>query len=99
MKKAAAAAFVRASRVALRVACGSGGALNGAVFLTEAFDTAGGVNDLLLAGVERVAFGTDFDVQRFRARGAGLEVVAAAAGDADFDVVRMHGVFHDGVLW
>jgi len=68
----------------------SGRALDVAVLLTETLDTAGGINDLLLAGVERVAFGADFDVQGLGVCGAGLEVVAAAAGDVDFDVVWMH---------
>jgi hypothetical protein len=43
----------------------SGGLL--AVFLAEALDAAGGVDDLLLAGVEGVAGGADFDVQRLAA--------------------------------
>ncbi len=33
------------------------------VFLGEAFDAAGGVDELLFAGEERVAIGADFDVK------------------------------------
>jgi len=32
------------------------------VFFSEAFDAAGGVNQLLFAGEERVAIGADFDI-------------------------------------
>jgi hypothetical protein len=45
----------------------SGGLL--AVFLAEALDATGGVDDFLLAGVEGVARGADFDVQRLDAGG------------------------------
>src|SRR5690606_11737941 len=41
---------------------GSAQALDVAVFLAEALDTAGGVDDLLLAGVERMAGRADLDV-------------------------------------
>ena len=71
---------------------GTGG--SAAVFLTEAFDTAGGVEDLLFAGVKRMAFGADFDVKRLDHRGLGLEAVATAAGHIDFGVVRVQTVFH-----
>ena len=74
------------------------GTLDVAVFLAEAIDTTSGIDDLLLARVEGVALGADFDVQRLGAGRAGLEVIATAAVHVDFDVIRMDGVFHDGSL-
>jgi hypothetical protein len=69
-----------------------------AVFLAEFLDATGGVHDFLLAGVERVAFGTHFDVQVFAARGAGFKLVAATACYGDGAVVRMNVGFHSVVL-
>jgi len=92
-KKAAEAAFARPqSGTAL---CH---ALDIAVFLTEALDASGGIDDLLLAGIERMAFGADFYVQRLAAGRAGLEFVAATARDFDFGVVRVYRFFHDRFL-
>ena len=54
------------------------------VLAVELLDTAGGIDDLLLAGVERVAFGANFDVQVLGHGRAGLESVAARAGHFDF---------------
>jgi len=93
MKKAAAAAFVCSLRAF--ALCDT---LNGAEFLTEAFDATGGIDDLLLAGVERMALGADFDVERLAAGRASLEFVAATARDIDFDVVRVYRFFHDRFL-
>jgi len=65
------------------------------VFLTEPFNAPGGVDDLLFAGVERVAVRTDFDVQRgFPVCGTGDKGVAARAGDGDFVIVRVDTFFH-----
>jgi hypothetical protein len=69
-----------------------------AVLLAEALDTAGSVDNLLLAGVERMAGGADFDVQWLDAGGLSGELVATAAGDFDLAVVRVDGVFHFIVL-
>jgi hypothetical protein len=69
-----------------------------AVFLTEALDATGSIDNLLLAGVERVAGGADFDVQRLAAGGAGRELVAAAAGNFDRDVIRVDAGLHLVVL-
>jgi hypothetical protein len=69
-----------------------------AVLLAEFFDAAGGVNDLLLAGVKRMAQRADFDIQRLAVGGTGLEGVPAAAGDRDFVVIGMDIGFHAGVL-
>ena len=46
----------------------------------EAFYSATGVDQLLLAGVERVAGGADLDVN-LRFGGAGIELVAAGAAN------------------
>jgi hypothetical protein len=69
--------------------------LGDAVLLAEFLDPAGGVHDLLLAGVERVAGGTDFHVQGLFHGGAGGEAVAAAARHVDFVVLGMNAGFHD----
>src|SRR5690606_31877698 len=62
--------------------------------LLEAIDTAAGVHDLLLAGVERVAFAAHVDAQILAQGGAGLDHVAAGAGHIDLDVVRTDVGFH-----
>ena len=64
------------------------------VLLAEAFDATGGIHDLLLAGVERVAGRAHFDVQRLAQRRAGFERVAAGAGDGDNVVVGVNALFH-----
>ena len=53
----------------------------GGVLATEALDASGGINQLLLAGEERVAGGADFEDDVSLVGGAGLEVVAAGAAD------------------
>jgi hypothetical protein len=88
-KKAAEAAF-------LYTFARSGRTLHGAVFLPEALDAASGIDNLLLACVERMAGGTDFDVQGLAAGGAGCEGVATTAGDVDFNVIRVNAGFHVG---
>jgi hypothetical protein len=65
-----------------------------AIFLVELLDTAGGVDDFLRAGIKRMAFGTDFDVQRLSHGGPGLEGIATAAGDGKFVILRMDIGFH-----
>ena len=92
-KKAAEAAFVRLQPGTVLYR-----ALDIAEFLTEAFDAAGGVDDLLLAGIERMAFGADFDVQRLSAGRTGLEIVAAAARDSNFNIIRVYFCFHHRFL-
>ena len=57
------------------LAAGGGFArVGGGVLAAEALDAAGGVDQLLLAGEERVAGGADFDDDVALVRGAGLEV-------------------------
>src|SRR5664279_5056254 len=56
-----------------------------------------GVQDLLLAGVERVAVRADLDVDLAAGLGApGGEVVTATAGDLGRHVRRMNSGLHDG---
>ena len=60
----------------------------------EALDTSGGVDDLLLAGKERMAGVAELDTERF-AGAADLETVAAGAGDGSVMVFWMDSCFHD----
>ena len=78
--------------------CGGGcGFCSGVgVFLGKAFDAARGVQKLLLSGKERVAVGTDFNVQPFTFYGGtGLEVVSARAVDGNGVIVGMNTGFHE----
>ena len=59
----------------------------------EAVHTAAGIDQLLLAGVERVALRADFHVD-LGLGGAGLDDVAARAGDGAVNVVGMDTLFH-----
>lgn len=66
------------------------------VFLGEAFDATGGVNQLLLAGKERVAIGADFDTELIAFDGrASLEIIAASAMHCDGVIVGVDTGFHD----
>ena len=62
--------------------------------MTELLNATGGVHDLLLAGVERMALGADFDVEIAASGGAGLELVAATAGDSHVRIIWMNIGFH-----
>ena len=64
-----------------------------AVALLEAIDTAAGVNELLLAGVVRVALGADFNAQLLLG-GTGDESVAANAGHGNLLILRMDAFLH-----
>ena len=59
----------------------------------EALDASTGVNELLLAGVERVALVAEVDGQG-RDGGAGGPSVAAAAADGSLDVIRVDTLLH-----
>ena len=61
--------------------------------LVEALNTSAGVNQLLLASVERMALGANFDVD-LGFGGTSLDDVAACAGDGAVNVVRMDTLFH-----
>jgi hypothetical protein len=87
--------------------CGLGGGWGGGaaglgagklgVFLLEAFDAAGGVDELLLAGVEGVADAADFDLDVLEVR-AGFEGVSAGAADFRKVVLGVDFLFH-GILF
>src|SRR5208282_559303 len=87
--------FVVAPAELYRSALAFGGWL-ALVLLLESFDAARGIDDFLLAGVERVALGAHFDVQIVVERRARLEFVAATADDIDFRVFGVDFLFHDG---
>ena len=61
--------------------------------LVETINTSTGVNQLLLAGIERVALGADFNTDLLLG-GAGGEGVAASATDGGLLVLRMDAFFH-----
>jgi hypothetical protein len=74
---------------------GQSGLSAAAVLLAEALDAARGIDHLLLAGPERMAFGTHFNVQRrLGERRLRRESIAARASDLDFFVIRMDFGFH-----
>ena len=76
---------------------GSGCAFSGgffAVALVEAVDASGGIDQLLLAGKERVASGTNFDVQVTFLGRASLESLAARTGDCNINVFWVNSWFH-----
>ena len=77
----------------LRCGCAFGGSFL-AIALVEAIDASGGIDQLLLAGKERVASGTNFDVQVTFLGGASLERLAARAGDGDINVFWVNSWFH-----
>ena len=64
------------------------------IALVEAIDASGGIDQLLLAGKERVASGTNFNVQVTFLGGASMECLAARAGDGDIDVFWVNSWFH-----
>ena len=81
----------------VRLMLGSGCAFGGgflAIALVEAIDASGGIDQLLLAGKERVASGTNFNVQVTFLGGASFEGLAARAGDGDLDVFWVNSWFH-----
>jgi hypothetical protein len=66
------------------------------VLFGEAFDAAGGVNQLLFAGEERMAIGADFDVELLAFDGrASLEIVAAGAVNGYGVIVGVNTGFHE----
>jgi len=81
----------------VRLMLGSGCVFGGgflAVALVEAIDASCGIDQLLLAGKERVASRTNFDVQVTFLGGASLERLAARAGDGDINVFWVNSWFH-----
>jgi hypothetical protein len=65
------------------------------ILLAEFVDPARSIENLLLAGIERVAARTDFDLEIMTNGRARLEAVATAADDVDFGVVGMNCCFHE----
>ena len=61
--------------------------------LVETINTSTGVNQLLLAGIERVALGADFNTD-FLLGGTSGEGVATSATDGGLLVLRMDAFFH-----
>jgi hypothetical protein len=79
--------------------CGSGGSFVG-VFLLEAFDAAGCVNKLLLAGEEWVALRADFNADQLAfGGGAGLKRASAGAVDRDRVIIGVNSFFHERLLF
>jgi hypothetical protein len=64
------------------------------VLAVKAFDTAGGVEYLLLARKERVAGGADFNVDVALVSAAGQELMSASAHHFDFIVGRVSLSLH-----
>ena len=64
------------------------------VFLTELLNATCRVHDLLCAGVERMALGANFDVQRLRQSRASIEFVTAAACYCNVVICWMDVGFH-----
>src|SRR5216683_5158284 len=62
----------------------------------EALNTAGGIDQLLLAGEERVASGADFDDDVALVRGAGLKGRSAGAFDVNVSILRVNTFFWHG---
>ena len=66
------------------------------VLFGEAFDAAGGVNEFLLTGEERVAAGADFDFEHVALDGGTSgEIVAAGAVHSYGVIVGMNTGFHE----
>ena len=68
------------------------------VFLLEFLDASRSVDDLLLAGVKRMALGAHLDVDILTHGRAGYEFAATAANNIYVFVFRMNFVFHNLVL-
>jgi hypothetical protein len=69
------------------------------VLFAEAFDAPGGVDQLLLAGEERMAVRTDLGDDFVLLGGPGFKGVAAMALDRDRLIFRMDSFFHDSRSW
>ena len=64
-----------------------------AVLSVELVHAAAGVDELLLAGIERVAFGADFNGDVLFG-GTGLNHIAAGAADRGRIIIGMNAFFH-----
>jgi len=81
------------ARLMLGSRCAFGGGFL-AIALVEAIDASCGIDQLLLAGKERVASRTNFNVQVTFLGRASLERLAARAGDGDINVFWVNSWFH-----
>ena len=61
--------------------------------LVEPINTSTGVNQLLLAGIERVALGADFNTNILLSRASGKDITASAA-DRGLFVIGMDTFLH-----
>ena len=68
-----------------------------AVLLVEFIHTAAGVDELLLAGVERMALGADFNGDVLLGA-AGLDHGAARAANGRGLIIRVNSGLHDNIL-
>src|SRR6202021_558371 len=64
------------------------------ILLAEFIDATAGIHNFLLAGVERMAVGANFDLQILANGRARLEMVAAGASDRDDFVFWVNAGFH-----
>ena len=64
------------------------------VFLAELVHASCRIQHFLFAGIERMALGANFDVQRFEHGRAGFEFVATATCDINFFIFGMAFCFH-----
>jgi hypothetical protein len=72
------------------------GSKSAIVFLAELIHTTGGIHDLLLAGIEGMARGTNLDMYFILTQsGTGHDLIAATAYEFNFLVMRMDVRFHD----
>lgn len=63
--------------------------------LIETFHTSAGLNGLLLSGIERMTFGTDFHLEGIGLLGGtGLEFSSAGASYVNYLVIGMYFFFH-----
>ena len=60
----------------------------------ESVNTSACINELLLAGIERVALGANFNLNIFLC-GHSFNYVATVAGNCSFYKIRMYSLFHD----
>ena len=65
-----------------------------AIALVETIYASGGIDQLLFTGEERVASRANFDVQVALLGRAGLECLAASAGNSYIDVFWVNSWFH-----
>ncbi len=66
-----------------------------AVFLLESSDATCGVDNLLLAGIERMAHRADFNREVFCERRVRRERIAASTPESDLRKFWMYALFHD----